>query len=82
MIGRWGGGGIGGGVGRHFVSVCVGDCGVVVCEEGKDEGRGASWEVVYAAECEGAEDEGKDEGWEEGRVGQGGKDEGLQDILG
>ena len=37
--------------------------------------------MVYAAECERAEDEGKDEGWEEGRVGEGGKDEGLQDIL-
>lgn len=45
-------------MGRDLVAVRVGYGGVVVCEEGEDDGGWACGEEVEAAECEGAEDEG------------------------
>ena len=57
-MGNWMEGWDGGGPGRDFIAVGRWDCGVVVCEEGEEEGGWAGGEVVHAAECQGAEDEG------------------------
>lgn len=69
------------GGGGDLVLVDVGDGGVVLGQDGKDQRRGARGEVIEGVEGEWAEDEGKEEWRDEGSEHKGCEDEGLRVFI-
>lgn len=62
---------------RDTVFVGVGDRGVILRQQGEDDGRRSRGQVVDMPEAEWADDDSQKDGREEGSVGKSGDDERL-----